>query len=290
MTDIILFRSFGTHNGTFHADEVTACALLIIFDLIDRDKIVRSRNDEELSHLEYVCDVGGIYNPAIKRFDHHQKEYQGELSSAGMILQYLRDEQIIDEGIFQYLRLGLVKGIDEIDNGLVDPVEGHATFSSVIANFIPISYNATTEEMFIAFERALDFVINYIRHKLEKYAYVQECKGAVKEEMDKQDRCLYFQHSMPWLEPFFEMGGDDHPAQFVLMPTGQHWKLRAIPPSYKDRMRTRKPLPKKWAGLLENDLKKASNIEGAIFCHKGRFISIWETKEDALAALKEALK
>ena len=144
--------------------------------------------------------------------------------------------------------------------------------------------------MLEAFDKALDFVIHYIQHKLKKYAYVQECKGAVKDEMDKGGVCLYFNQSMPWLEPFFEMGGELHPAQFILMPTGEHWKLRAIPPSYKERMRTRKPLPEKWAGLLENDLKKASNISGAIFCHKGRFISIWETREDALTALKEALK
>ncbi|MDF2550599.1 MAG: hypothetical protein K0S07_1666, partial [Chlamydiales bacterium] len=28
-------RSFGTHDGSFHADEVTACALLLLVDLID---------------------------------------------------------------------------------------------------------------------------------------------------------------------------------------------------------------------------------------------------------------
>jgi uncharacterized UPF0160 family protein len=44
-------------------------------------------------------------------------------------------------------------------------------------------------------------------------------------------------------------------------------------------------LPKEWAGLLEDDLKKVTGIHGAIFCHKGRFISVWETKEDALQAL-----
>ena len=34
--DQIRPRSFGTHDGSFHADEVTACALLLLFDLIDR--------------------------------------------------------------------------------------------------------------------------------------------------------------------------------------------------------------------------------------------------------------
>jgi len=68
------------------------------------------------------------------------------------------------------------------------------------------------------------------------------------------------------------------------MPSGTHWKLRGIPPSLDDRMRVRSPLPEKWAGLMGDDLKKATGISGAIFCHKGRFISVWETREDALKA------
>ena len=36
-------RSVGTHDGTFHADEVTACALLLLFDLVDGNKIIRTR-------------------------------------------------------------------------------------------------------------------------------------------------------------------------------------------------------------------------------------------------------
>lgn len=56
--ELIRPRSFGTHDGSFHADEVTACALLLLFDLIDQEEIVRSRNLKELSSCEYVCDVG----------------------------------------------------------------------------------------------------------------------------------------------------------------------------------------------------------------------------------------
>jgi uncharacterized UPF0160 family protein len=92
------------------------------------------------------------------------------------------------------------------------------------------------------------------------------------------------------LEPFFELDGIHHPARFVIMPSGVHWKLRGIPPSYEDRMKVRLPQPKEWAGLLDEDLKRVSGIPGAIFCHKGRFISVWETKEDALKALEYTLK
>jgi uncharacterized UPF0160 family protein len=42
-------RSVGTHDGTFHADEVTACALLLLFDLVDGNKIVRTRQLDQLA-------------------------------------------------------------------------------------------------------------------------------------------------------------------------------------------------------------------------------------------------
>jgi uncharacterized UPF0160 family protein len=56
-------RSFGTHDGSFHGDEVTACALLLLFNLIDKDKIVRTRDMAVLGRCEYICDVGGVYDP-----------------------------------------------------------------------------------------------------------------------------------------------------------------------------------------------------------------------------------
>ena len=44
-------RSFGTHNGSFHADEVTACALLLLMGFIDRDKIFRTREKDVLKNV-----------------------------------------------------------------------------------------------------------------------------------------------------------------------------------------------------------------------------------------------
>ena len=74
------------------------------------------------------------------------------------------------------------------------------------------------------------------------------------------------------------------------MPSGEHWKLRGIPPNLQEKMKVRLPLPQEWAGLSEEDLKRVSGIPGAIFCHKGRFISVWETKGDALQALHYVLR
>lgn len=284
--EMIRPRSFGTHDGSFHADEVTACALLLLFDLIDMEEIVRSRDWKELETCEFVCDVGGFYDPKEKRFDHHQSDYKGSLSSAGMILKYLKEEKVIDDKLYHYFNRSLVMGVDAIDNGKAAPMVGHCSFSSLIANFVPVRHDSSAKVFNAAFFEALSFCLGHLKRLLEKYHYIHECRDKIQEVMKKKEKVMVFDESMPWLESFFELGGEKHPAEFIIMPTGQQWKLRGIPPSYDKRMQVRVPMPKEWAGLIDNELQEKTGIPGAVFCHKGRFISVWKTKEDAFKALE----
>lgn len=285
MNSKVIIRSFGTHDGSFHADEVTACSLLLLFKRIDSDKIFRTRDPSVLNKCDYVCDVGGEYNAQKRRFDHHQAEYQGPLSSAGMVLLYLKEHGSIDPALYDYFNQTLIMGVDAHDNGTARLEIGTSSFSQVVSNFLPIEYEAGAEEMMRAFRCALDFVVGYLDRLHQRYLYILKCKAIVREKMSEGGRAMIFDAPIPWMENFFEMGGEVHPAQFVIMPTGPHWKLRGIPPNMADRMKVRHPLPERWAGLHDEDLQKVSGIKGAIFCHKGRFISIWKTKEDAIKAL-----
>ncbi len=282
-------RSFGTHDGTFHADEVTACGLLLLFDLIDWNKIHRTRDPQVLATCEYVCDVGGIYDPSKKLFDHHQVDYQGPMSSAGMILEYLKSIGKITGKDYNVFNKALIMGVDAHDNGMDPQIPGVATYSNVVSNFTPIKHEVTSEEQDKAFYQALEFVYGHLHRFWERYQYIKSCREAVSVAMEPQKKFMLFEHTIPWMDSFFELGGVKHPAEFVVMPSGTHWKLRGVPPSMDDKMKVRKPLPSEWAGLLEEDLKKITGIPGAIFCHKGRFISVWETKEDALKALELVL-
>lgn len=277
-------RSFGTHNGTFHADEVTACALLLLFDLIDEDKIIRSRTPALLDQCEYVCDVGGIYDPKKKCFDHHQADYQGSLSSAGMILLDLHTAGKISANEYQFLNHALIMGVDAHDIGKAPQIPGLCTYSHVISNFTPISHEVEEEEQSKAFYEALHFTLGHLKRMWKRYQYGQSCREIVADAMLKNQECLIFEKPIPWFDSFFELGGATHPATFMIMPSGEHWKLRGIPPSYDERMKVRFYLPEEWGGLLEEELKKVSGIPGAIFCHKGRFISVWKTREDAIQA------
>jgi uncharacterized UPF0160 family protein len=282
-------RSVGIHDGTFHADEVTACALLITFNLVDVDKIIRSRDPAALANCEFVCDVGGVYDPSQKLFDHHQVSYHGDLSSAGMVLDYLKLHGMIHIDEFQLLNISLVLGVDAHDNGRAPQLLGVTTFSHIISNFNPTSAEMGGAIVDVAFYQALDFVMGHLCRLHKHYIYNQECRKIVKEVMETHSLCLFFDQSISWLECFFSLGGKGHSALFVIMPARGHWKLRGIPPDYEHRMQVRLPLPEEWAGLLGEELKKVSKIPGAIFCHKGRFTSVWETKADAIQALKYVL-
>lgn len=283
-------RSLGTHDGTFHADEVTACALLMLFNLIDENKIHRTRDMHVLEKCEFICDVGGIYDPDRKLFDHHQADYQGSLSSAGMVLLYLKQTGVLPQVDYDFFNRMIVAGVDAHDNGKDINLPGVSTYSHIIANFTPIYHDVDAATLDAAFFDALHFAYGHLKRMWERFEFVRSCKELVADAMAKYTDCLIFEHNIPWMAMFFDLDGIDHPAMFVIMPSGDHWKLRGIPPSYDEKMKVRFPLPKDWAGLLEGDLKKATGIPGAIFCHKGRFISVWETKEDALKALELVMK
>lgn len=283
-------RSFSTHDGTFHADEVTAAALLVVFDLIDRTLIYRTRDPKVLQTCEFVCDVGGVYAPERKKFDHHQASYKGDLSSAGMVLRYLKDSGRLSQEEYDFINRSLILGVDAHDNGKAAQIKGYCTFSNVVSNFTPIPYDAPADLQNRAFMEALDFVCGHLERLKERYRYMNSCRNLVAECMKNCKDCLVFEEGIPWIESFFELGGERHPALFVIMPSGKHWKLRGIPPTFEERMRVRVSLPMKWAGLLDEELQTISGIEGAVFCHKERFISVWKTREDALKALKLAIK
>ncbi|MEX1012954.1 MAG: MYG1 family protein [Waddliaceae bacterium] len=283
-------KSFGTHDSGFHADEVTACALLLRYGLIEKSKIHRTRDPDLLKNCEIVCDVGGIYDPEHLRFDHHQADYNGDLSSAGMILLYLKEKGLLLNEEYHHLNNSLIKGVDAHDNGKDPQIPGLCTYSHIIANLVPVPYDVDEATMNQAFFEAVALAKQHMERVLKRFHYIQSCRHVVEEAMESNARVLIFKKKVPWVDLFFQLGGESHPAEFIIMPSEEHWVLRGVPPNASDKMSVRVPLPKQWAGLLGEELQKATGIPGAIFCHKGRFISVWETKQDAIHALEQILK
>lgn len=66
-------KVIGTHDGKFHCDEVLACAMLKLLPEYKDAIVKRSRDPVILDSCDIVVDVGGVFDPTIHRYDHHQR-------------------------------------------------------------------------------------------------------------------------------------------------------------------------------------------------------------------------
>lgn len=66
-------KVIGTHDGSFHCDEVLACAMLRLIPEFKDAVVKRSRDPVVLEACDIVVDVGGVFDPQTHRYDHHQR-------------------------------------------------------------------------------------------------------------------------------------------------------------------------------------------------------------------------
>jgi uncharacterized UPF0160 family protein len=86
----------GTHNGHFHADEALAIYMLRNHvPTYAEANLVRTRDSALLESCHTVVDVGGEYDAARNRYDHHQRGFSvtfpgrpTKLSSAGLVYMH----------------------------------------------------------------------------------------------------------------------------------------------------------------------------------------------------------
>uniref|UniRef100_H2YVQ9 Uncharacterized protein n=1 Tax=Ciona savignyi TaxID=51511 RepID=H2YVQ9_CIOSA len=133
----------GTHNGTFHCDEVLACYLLKLLPRYKDAEVVRTRDMDIIEKCDVVVDVGGIHDHERCRYDHHQrtfthtmnslrpeKTWTTKLSSAGLVYCHYGEEILAavmgekgkDEKtvsiIYDKVYEKFIQEIDAIDNGV----------------------------------------------------------------------------------------------------------------------------------------------------------------------------
>lgn len=123
-------------SGHFHADEALAVYLLRLLPTYASSPLMRTRDPAQLETCHTVVDVGGVYDPAIHRYDHHQRtfsttfpQHNTKLSSAGLVYMHFGRAIIAqhmslpeDHGdvdlLFEKLYTDFVEAIDANDNGI----------------------------------------------------------------------------------------------------------------------------------------------------------------------------
>lgn len=278
-----------THHGSFHADDVLSWALIKVF-LDPEATVVRSRDPQVWADADLVFDVGAIFDPAARRFDHHQSSYEGPLSSAGMVLNWLEEEGSLQPALARKLRLGLVDYVDDVDNGRVRPDPFVPCFARMVDAFN--QGRSSLQDFDRGFELAGHMAIELLEGYRRGHQALQENERLVVAAMRAADAArtnlLELDRTIAWKDLYFGHGGGAHRTEFLLHPgLDGSWRVVAIPPE-RESFDKKVPFPLAWAGLKDEELEQVTGVEGAVFCHKNRFIAVFRTREGALQAIRGA--
>ena len=144
-------KTIGTHSGTFQADEALGVWLLRQLPTYRHSPVVRSRDLAVLDTCDIVIDVGGVYDHATLKYDHHQRGYDErftpkpkpdgsssverctKLSASGLVYRHygkdviseyypeLKSNKTALEWAYTKMYNGFMEAIDAIDTG-VEPL------------------------------------------------------------------------------------------------------------------------------------------------------------------------
>ena len=291
-----------THSGSFHADDIFACATLSI--MLEKKgesfEIIRTRDEEIIKTGDYVFDVGGIYDADMNKFDHHQvggagkRENGIEYASFGLVWQKLGEEVCGNKDVAERIEKAMVQPIDAGDNGIeitkqlfrdVQPYK----IENIFGIFLPTALeNLDKDKQFMkVFEWAREIlqreiIKNTDAIKIEKI--IQECYARTADK-----RILIIEST---IMPRYEVQQAVHTYPellYAVFPSVGDWNVLAIKKEI-DSFGSKKPFPKTWGGLSGEELQKVTEVSDAIFCHNKLFLAVATSKEGAIKLAELALK
>lgn len=293
--------SIVTHSSGFHTDDIFAVATLSL--LLEKDgkefTITRSRDMSIAEKADYLVDFGSIYDPKIRRFDHHQGGGAGKrengipYASFGLVWKEYGDELTGNKKVTDIIDQRLVQTIDAVDNGIsyVDiKVPGLRPFD--ISSIASVFYPTWKEDPSIVDDNFMNLVV-YAKFLLKRYIVVIKDKVDAEELVLKNynesaDKRLIILDSSryPWEEVFSKMPE----VLYVIYQnmTDNTWSVKGTRDDlYK--FDTRKKLPESWAGKRDGELESITGVPGSVFCHNARFMAVNKTKEGILKMAEIAL-
>lgn len=287
-----------THNGTFHADDVFAFAILRASSA-GRIELARSRDQQDWDAAAVVFDVGGVYDRDARRYDHHMRDKplrpNGEpYSSAGLVwrdfgaavvaglLPGLAAESVVR--VVEMVDAGLVRDVDLMDNGAMTPTPGH--FSTVIEAFNATFVEDGRDEN-AAFAQAADIAALVLERACARAAASVQAETTVALAAAGADdsRIIVLDTRVPWEDAIHDLGLDR--ALYVVRPAGAAWTCSAVPPE-RGSFAQRHPLPEAWGGLRDEAFATLTGIADATFCHPALFVCGARSREGAVALARLA--
>jgi uncharacterized UPF0160 family protein len=231
-----------THNGSFHADDIFACATLSIMleNKGENVKIIRTRDVKEIENGDYVFDVGGIYDEALNRFDHHQKGGAGihdngiEYSSFGLVWKKFGEIVSGNKKVADFIEQKIVSPVDAGDNG-IDICKNnfenivHYTINDVFAVLKPTALEDDLnkdKQFFKAVILAKDILKREIKKANDQIEITKIIQNFYEKSSDKRiiiiekpkvSRYEIWEALQEFTEPMFAIYGDDEAWAVVAM-------------------------------------------------------------------------
>ncbi len=289
-----------THNGSFHTDEVFAIALFLLAFPNEEWQVIRTRETDLLGSADCVIDVGGIYDPKNRRFDHHQEGGAGERQNGILYASF----GLVWKEYGLALCGGVEKAFQSIDTNLVAPIDAHDngiaittnlykdiypyTIGRFFSSFLPVS-NGKKEDIDKAFFTVLKVAKDIISREISRAIEYVTLERIVEDIYQKSGdrKIIVFEENYPWQEVLRK-----YPEPiFVVAPRGDdsNWSVKSIN-TENGSFKARKLMPAEWAGKKSEELGTISGVDDAVFCHNGRFIAVAKSKEGAIALAKKALE
>ena len=297
-----------THNGSFHADDVFGVAVLML--LHPGAELVRTRDAHTVASADFTVDVGGEWDPARGRFDHHQRGFTGArpngvvYASAGLVWEavgaqlvqrlFALDDQALCSAVAADLDVELVQHLDRADTGASHGAPGIFGLSALLAQF-----NPTWDSPAIAdrdgpaalanFRKAIEVTTLFVVASLDQLRARHQGAQLVRNaERAFGGAVLVMPRAgLPWAEV---VGVEMPEVMFVVYPdsTDNQFQVHVVtvkPNSFV----ARKDLPRQWAGLRDAELAAVCGVADAVFCHNARFIAGAGSLQGALRMAELAL-
>lgn len=293
----------GTHDGSSHADETIGTEIFCV--LYPNTEVVRSRDPAILAQCDVLVDVGGEYDPARNRFDHHQKGFSERrrdglpYAAAGLVwktygaafvakccpqLSPATCQQVADLADDQ-----LICFADAIDSAISVPGPAEFGLAAIASNFNATWTDGAEPSDDMRFREARALVGVVLRNLVRTIAAELEAADLVRRAPRIENgRILVLDTARV---PFDAVICRELPdVQFVVYPESDHesYQVRVVPLTPR-AFTARKDLPQAWAGLRGAELATVSGVSDAIFAHNKRFICGARSKEGALAMARLAV-
>jgi len=305
-TTITTTTLIATHSGTFHADDVFGVGILM--GVFPSHRLIRTRKQELIDSADFVVDVGGVWDAATGRFDHHQRGFEGarpaaELdgvrvpgvgyASAGLVWEaygadYVRawasgHGQPLDAdavaSIVRSIDHSLVQYLDMVDTGQADVAPGLFGLSSLVAQLNThwleekgLDHAGRAQLLETRFLEAIAITRKFLDHAIsKKVAQLQAMETVRQAPRLLGGRVLHLtEGGMPWTHVVL---AEMPEVMFVIYPDsdGDQHQIKTVPVeagSFTARM----DLPEAWAGLRDAELAAVSGVADSVFCHLNLFI------------------